>query len=101
MLDTNILNKYNFPSYAEYSVEWKDSFETEKEMQECYYWDFLKRTENIPIDIMEELIENLAGAKLGDLLNALFDFMQDVNKDYKDVLQARKYCKKQIQLLNN
>ena len=50
---------------------------------------------------MEELIENLAGANLGDLLSALFSFMQDVNKDYKDVLQARKYCKKQIQLLNN
>lgn len=96
-IPSDLLAKYNMTSMEQYKEMFGDSVDTEITV----YKTFLIQTDHIPNKIVEQLIEDLASAKLLNFVEVFLKFVISVRTEYNDILHYRKFAREEINRLTN
>lgn len=96
----------------EFSKEFLDKYGTgtieqyrenmlEGESEVFYYQQVLDLTDHIPNKIFESFIENMAAASALETIGVIVNFFKEIKTTYGEILKIRKYCREQINELQN
>lgn len=73
----------------------------EGESEVFYYQQVLDSTDHVPNKIIESFVENMAAASPLETIGVIVNFFKDIKTTYGEVLKIRKYCREQINELEN
>lgn len=96
----------------EFSKEFLDKYGTgtieqyrenmlEGESEVFYYQQVLDLTDHIPNKIIESFVENMAAASTLETIGIIVNFFKEIKTTYGEILKIRKYCREQINELEN
>ena len=94
MIPKEILNKYNMMSLEELE---KDLIEGSAAVN--FYQTFLTQTDHVTSEILEQLIQDLSEATVGEFIEAYLRFMANVKVNYADILRYRRMAREEIKKL--
>ena len=73
----------------------------EGESETFYYQQILDLTDHIPNKIIESFVENMAAASALETIGVIVNFFKEIKTTYGEILKIRKYCREQINELQN
>ena len=73
----------------------------EGESETFYYQQILDLTDHIPNKIIETFVENMAAASALETIGVIVNFFKEIKTTYGEILKIRKYCREQINELQN
>ena len=95
-ISKELLDKYGFGTIEEYRQNM-----LEGESETFYYQQILDLTDHIPNKIIETFVENMAAASALETIGVIVNFFKEIKTTYGEILQIRKYCREQINELQN
>ena len=73
----------------------------EGESETFYYQQILDLTDHIPNKIIESFVEDMAAASTLETIGIIVNFFKEIKTTYGEILKIRKYCREQINELQN
>lgn len=73
----------------------------EGESETFYYQQILDLTDHIPNKIIESFVEDMAAASALETIGVIVNFFKEIKTTYGEILKIRKYCREQINELQN
>ena len=95
MIPKEVLMKYNMLTIEGYKEVFGDRDFTE----ENFYQTFLTQTDHVTSEILEQLIQDLSEATVGEFAEAYLRFMANVKVNYADILRYRRMAREEIKKL--
>lgn len=96
IINQEFLDKYGFCTIEEYRERM-----LEGETERFYYEQILMATDHIPNKIIETFVENMAAASALETIGVIVNFFKEIKTTYGEILKIRKYCREQINELQN
>lgn len=96
-LSKELIHKYHMATLEEEKMLFGDTIDTEIE----YYKTFLIQTDHIPNKIFETFVEDMAAASALETIGVIVNFFKEIKTTYGEILKIRKYCREQINELQN